>query len=334
MRYLVTGASGFIGSNLSIKLANMGHDVRGLVRDISKGEILKENGVTLFKGDITEKRTLLEPMTSMDGVFHTAAWYKIGLRDRALTYRTNVEGTRNVLEVMRELGIPKGVYTSTIGVFSDTKGKVPGEDFKYTGKHISIYDETKWKAHYEVALPMIEGVHLPLTIVMPGLVYGPGDTSIMGALLDKFLKGDMPIGARGAEFCWTYIDDIVDGHIKAMEMGRAGRSYIMGGERASLVEAISLASEITGITPPFLNLPPRVVKAMSMITGVLSHLFKVPQLYDPETLRLSAGVTYLGDNSRAKEELGFTPRSLREGFSQYLPVRMRELGIEQDTSPH
>ncbi|MCU0800139.1 MAG: NAD-dependent epimerase/dehydratase family protein, partial [Candidatus Thermoplasmatota archaeon] len=135
MRYLVTGASGFIGSNLSIKLANMGHDVRGLVRDISKGEILKENGVTLFKGDITEKRTLLEPMTSMDGVFHTAAWYKIGLRDRALTYRTNVEGTRNVLEVMRELGIPKGVYTSTIGVFSDTKGKVPGEDFKYTGKH-------------------------------------------------------------------------------------------------------------------------------------------------------------------------------------------------------
>lgn len=327
MKYLVTGANGFIGSSLSIKLATMGHEVRGLLRDPSKGELLKEKGVELFKGDITEKGTLLKPMRGVDGIFHTAAWYKIGLRDRALAYKTNVEGTRNVLEVMRELGIPKGVYTSTIGVFSDTKGKVPSEDFKYTGKHISIYDETKWKAHYEVAIPMIDKGHLPLTIVMPGLVYGPGDTSIMGALLDMFLKGDMPIGASGAEFCWTHIDDIVDGHIKAMEVGRPGRSYIIGGERASLVDAISLASEITGIRKPLLNLPPSIVKAMSMATWCLSHLFKVPQLYDPETLRLAAGVTYLGDNGRAKRELGFAPRSLREGFSQYLPVRMRGLGL-------
>src|SRR5579884_4023999 len=115
-------------------------------------------------------------MAGADGVFHIAGWYKIGTRDKSEGERINVLGTRNVLEVMRELGIPKGVYTSTLAVFSDTRGRLVDETYQYTGKHLSEYDRTKWVAHYEVAEPMIAR-GLPLVIVQPGLVYGPGDTS-------------------------------------------------------------------------------------------------------------------------------------------------------------
>jgi nucleoside-diphosphate-sugar epimerase len=327
MRYLVTGATGFIGGSLARQLLSRGHEVGALVRDPSRASALKELGAELYTGDITDKKSLEAPMRGIDGVFHTAAWYKVGIHDHTTAYRTNVDGTRNVLEMMRAQRVPKGVHTSTIAVFSNTHGKVPNEEYRYFGKHLSVYDETKWKAHYEVALPMMEKHDLPLTIVMPGLVYGPGDTSIMGALFDRFLRGKLPVAAGGAEFCWTYIDDIVDGHIRAMERGTPGKSYILGGERASLVGALRTASEITGIEPPIFALPPWMLRTMSGASGVISRIIKVPQLYDAETLWVSAGVTYLGDSSRARKDLGFSPRSLREGFKEHLPVRMRELGL-------
>ncbi len=90
--------------------------------------------------------------------------------------RIHVQGTRNVLELMRELDIPRGVYTSTLAVFSDTKGRLVDETYRHNGPWLSLYDRTKWLAHYRVAEPMIRQ-GLPLVIVQPGLVYGPGDTS-------------------------------------------------------------------------------------------------------------------------------------------------------------
>src|SRR6266511_2061404 len=99
-------------------------------------------------------------------IFHLAAWYKIGARasERGDAERTNVEGTRHVLELMRELHVPKGVYTSTVAVFSDTHGWVGDESYRFDGSWLSEYDRTKWTAHYQVALPMIRD-GLPLVIV-------------------------------------------------------------------------------------------------------------------------------------------------------------------------
>ncbi len=161
MKYFVTGATGFVGGQVARQLAADGHQVIALVRNSANAKDLADLGVTLAKGDVTDKASMRAPMMGVDGVFHIAGWYKIGVRDKSDGQKINVDGTRNVLELMKELGIPKGVYTSTVAVFSDTHGQIPDETYRYDGPHLSEYDRTKWLAHYEVADPMIKA-GLPL----------------------------------------------------------------------------------------------------------------------------------------------------------------------------
>jgi nucleoside-diphosphate-sugar epimerase len=324
MKYFITGATGFIGGKLAKKLASEGHTINALVRDPGKAKDLADIGVRLFKGDIRDKSTLLEPMRNTDGVFHAAAWYKVGVKDRSMAYSINVNGTRNVFEVMKELGIRKGVYTSTLAVNSDTHGRILDESYKHNGVHLSEYDRTKWLAHWDVAIPMInEG--LPLVIVMPGLVYGPGDTSAAGATLKQYLQRKLPIIPSRTAYNWAHVDDIVNGHILAMEKGRAGESYIIGGPVHTLTEALKIAEEITGVKGPRLKMPPAAMKASSAFMGFLDMLLPVPDLYSAEMLRATAGVTYLGDNAKAKSELGYAPRPLREGLQETLEALVQQI---------
>src|SRR5688572_1290614 len=175
MKYFVTGATGFVGGTLVKQLIKNGHEVNASVRDIEKADELKSLGVKLFKGDVTDKESMRAAMTGVDGVYHVAGWYKVGVKDKTTGEKVNIQGTRNVLELMQELKIPKGVYTSTMAVNSDTKGVEVDENYRFTGQHLSVYDKTKAEAHDLAIKMMQEG--LPLVIVQPGLVYGIGDTS-------------------------------------------------------------------------------------------------------------------------------------------------------------
>jgi nucleoside-diphosphate-sugar epimerase len=147
MKYFVTGATGFVGGVLVRKLCELGHEVHASVRNPNRTNDLQALGVKLFKGDVTEKESMREAMQGVDGVFHVAGWYKIGVKDKRDAERVNVQGTQNVLELMEELHIPKGVYTSTLAVNSDTHGQVVDESYHFTGEHLSEYDRTKAAAH-------------------------------------------------------------------------------------------------------------------------------------------------------------------------------------------
>lgn len=325
MKYLVTGATGFIGSHLASELIKGGHRVNALVRDPRKAGALKAMGVSVFTGDITEKESMRKPMQGTDGVFHIAALYRLGIRDRKLAQRINVEGTRNVLELMKDLGIQKGVYTSTLGVYSDTGGETVDEDFVFRGRHISVYDETKWQAHYEVALPMMEN-GLPLVIVLPGAVYGPGDTSAIGDALKDFMKGELKIVPKGTILCWSYIEDIVHGHILAMEKGKPGESYIIAGPPAGIEDAFFLIEKLSGIKGPKKHSNPRMLRIISMFMKVIELFVKPSPAYSSEGLRVMAGTTYLASNRKAKKELGYSPRSLEEGMRETVNHLMKQLG--------
>ena len=210
MRYFLTGATGFLGGDLTRHLASRrpsGDRARPRSRE-GRGA-LRAPASRFVKGDITDKESMRAPMTGVDGVFHCAAWYKVGASaaETATAERTNVDGTRNVLELMRELRIPKGVYTSTVAIFSDTEGREPDESYYHAGPFLSEYDRTKWRAHYEVALPMArEG--LPLVILQPGVIYGPGDTSGVRAAFVQYLQGKLAGIPAETAFSWAHVDDV------------------------------------------------------------------------------------------------------------------------------
>lgn len=326
MKYFVTGATGFIGGVVARQLIEGGHEVVAVVRNPAKADQLAKLGVQLVKGDITDKESMRQGMTGADGVFHIAGWYKIGTKDAAEGQRINVDGTRNVLELMRELNIPKGVYTSTVGVFSDTKGQVVDETYRHDGPWISEYERTKWEAHYLVADPMMKQ-GLPLVIVLPGLVYGPGDTSPAHDALVQFLKRRLPATPQKTAFAWAHVEDIAHGHILAMEKGRVGEDYIIAGPVHTFIEAMAIAEEITGVPAPKLHPAPAMLKATAALMGLVEKVVPVPSSYTREGLLTTAGVTYSGDNAKAKRELGYNPRPLREGLRETLEYEMQMLGI-------
>lgn len=326
MKYFLTGATGFIGRRVARQLVAAGHAVVAVVRDPARAGDLSALGVALHRGDVTDRESMRAPMTGADGVFHIAGWYKVGVRDASDGARINIAGTRNVLELMRDLGIPKGVYTSTLAVFSDTHGQLVDETYVYNGPHLSEYDRTKWVAHYEVADPMI-AAGLPLVIVQPGLVYGPGDTSSVRTTLVQYLRRRLPAIPSRTAYCWAHVDDIARGHLRAMEAGTPGESYIIAGPMHTLVDALGIAQEITGVPAPRFHIPPAVMKGMAGVMGVVERAVPVPETYRAEYLRIGAGVTYLGDNTKARRELGYDPRPLREGLAETLHHEMCLLGM-------
>jgi nucleoside-diphosphate-sugar epimerase len=264
-------------------------------------------------------------MEGADGVFHVAGWYKIGARDVAAGRRVNVDGTRNVLVAARELGIPKVVYTSTLAVNSDTGGRIVDETYRFAGPFMSVYEETKAAAHDIARDEIARG--LPLVIVQPGLVYGPGDTSSVGTTLRRFLTRRLPPLPAKTAFCWAHVQDIAAGHTLAMERGTVGRNYFLAGPVATLVDTIKLASDLTGIPAPTVTLPPAVVKAGAALAGLAERLVNLPPEFTREGLRTLAGTTYVGTAARAHVELGWDPRPLADGLRETLAHEMRALGM-------
>lgn len=326
MRYFITGATGFVGGHVARQLVADGHRVVAVVRNPSKAQELADLGVTLHQGDVTDKESMRAPMEGADGVFHIAGWYKIGVRDKSDGWRINVEGTRNVLELMKEVGVPKGVYTSTLAVNSDTHGQIVDETYHYSGPQLSEYDRTKWVAHYAVAAPMIAN-GLPLVIVMPGVIYGPGDSSTIRTILIQYLQRKLPLVPAKTAFSWAHVDDIARGHILVMEQGKAGEDYIIAGPTHTLIEALQMAEKITGVPAPRLHASPGMMKAMAKLMGSVEKFAPVPDTYTEEYLRVSAGVTYTGSNAKARRELGYNPRPLEEGLNETLRHEMQLLGM-------
>ena len=322
MRYFLTGATGFVGSAVAHQLLEQGHQVNAIIRYPQKAVELKKLGADLYVGDVTDKESMRAAMQGVDGVYHIAGWYKIGAhKDRDRGKKVNVQGSQNVFELMKELKIRKGVYTSTLAINSDTHGKLVDETYRFTGKHISEYDRTKAVAHELAKNFIADG--LPLVIVMPGLIYGPGDTSTVRTNIIDLLKGKLPLLPTHTAMCWAYIEDIAQGHILAMEKGKPGETYIIAGEYETLQDAFRIASQITGSHAPA-SIPYQILNAMAIMAKPFDLI--LPETYTSEGLRVIAGATYIGDNSKAKRELGYKPRSFRQGWEETIRHEMSLLG--------
>jgi len=335
MRVFVTGGTGFLGGSLIRQLLEQGQDVVALVRSTSRGQALAELAGSLpgrldfTEGDITDKESMRAGMSGVDGVYHLAAWYKVGAnaREAKLAKGINVGGTRHVLELMRELQVPKGVYTSTLTVNSDTQGVEVDEEYVYSGPHLSEYDRTKALAH-AIALQEIEQ-GLPLVVAMPGVIYGPDDYSSIGNLIRRYLKRKVPMLPAKPAYNWAHVDDVAGAHLLCMDRGALGEKYIVCGQRCGMVEAFTMMEEICGVPKPKRIAGPGLLRLLAGFMQAFQWM-RLPPDYQPETLRVAANATYLGNNAKAKRELGFAPRPLREGLEQTLRYEMAKLGLEFD----
>jgi len=322
MKYFITGATGFVGGEIVRQLVSAGHEVRAIVRDPQKAQWMNELGVKLYKGDVTDKESMRTAMTGVDGIFHVAGWYKIVERNKGEAHAVNVKGTKNVLELMRELKIPKGVYTSTCAVFSNTYGKTVDETYRFSGKYATTYERTKGEAH-RIAEDLIKQ-GLPLVIAQPGMVYGPDDTSALRARLIDFLKGKLPAIPARSVMHWAHVEDIARAHIAMMEKGRTGEAYIISGERSTVVDMYRLAAKISGAKMPMI-LSDGILLFMSKLSRPFDRW--LPDTFTSEGLVTVAGLSYLADDSKARRDLGFNPRPIREGWTETVQHEMKLLGM-------
>jgi nucleoside-diphosphate-sugar epimerase len=238
-------------------------------------------------------------------------------------WEANVAGTERVLEIALETGAPKVVHVSTVGVFGNTHHKVVDESYEHPGKEFtSYYEETKLEAH-RIAKRMIADQGLPGVIVQPGGVYGPGDTSSIGVLLDQFLSGKMPlIPFPELGICLSHVEDIAAGILLALDRGKMGETYVISGPVTTVRDAIEVVASVSGRKAPRRALPVPLLKALTPIGPLVGKLMGQPPNLR-ELISSADGVTFWASHEKASRELGYAPRGMEEGLRQTLEAEGR-----------
>jgi nucleoside-diphosphate-sugar epimerase len=324
VKVFLTGGTGFIGGEVVRRLRGRGDEVACLVRSPEKGAKLSELGCELVGGDLGDERAIRRGMEGCDAVIHAAAVYEVGIppSERPAMREANVGGTERVLGAALELGVPKVVYVSTVGVFGNTHGRIVDESYEHPAKEFtSAYEETKWEAH-QVAKRLIDD-GLPCVIVQPGGVYGPGDTSSIAQLLDQFLSGKMPmIPFPELGICLTHVEDIAGGILLGLDKGRPGEAYVISGPAVTVREAIDVVAAATGRKAPKRAIPTPLMKAMIPIGPLVGKVMGQPPNLR-ELISSAEGVTFWASYDKAKRELGYEPRGLEEGLRAMLAAEDR-----------
>jgi nucleoside-diphosphate-sugar epimerase len=315
----VTGGTGFIGGRLVSKLRERGDEVVALVRSREKAGELESLGVELVEGDLSSSDAIRAGLEGVDSVFHSAAVYKVGIpaSEHEAMYDANVRGTERVLDAAFQAGVGRIVYVSTINVFGNTRGEIVDEGYERPGDdYLSYYDETKYLSH-QVAKDRIEK-GAPIVIVQPGGVYGPGDHSEVGNVIDQTRNGKLkalPFAGLGMNL--VHVDDVADGILLAHDRGTPGESYVLGGEIATMRDLVQKTASIAGRKPPKRDLPSGVIKLAAPAGPLVGKIMGFPPNFR-ELISASDGVTYWAKDDKAREALGYSPRDLDTGLRQTL----------------
>lgn len=288
MKCFVTGASGFIGSNLVRELIARGHRVKALLRPRANERGLQELDYQRVSGDIFDRPLLQREMDGCDWCFHVAASYKLWMRCYKNMYQVNVEGTRNVLEAAGHAGCEKIIYTSTVGCIALPRvdhGKViPATELDQVSEEqmSNHYKLSKFRAE-AVAYDLHNKGGLPIIIVNPSAPVGPYDTkpTPTGRFIVDFLNRKMPAYLETG-LNWVHVHDVAVGHILAAEKGRLGQRYILGNRDGNwtMHQTLALLEKLTSIPAPKMKIPHwlamRFAEANEMISCITGKPPRAP----------------------------------------------------------
>lgn len=315
MKTLITGGTGFIGSAVLRKLVAAGHDVRALVRAGSNRANLSGICIETAEGDLRDSQSLEKAVRGCSLVFHVAADYRLWVARPGDLYDANVSGTRNLLMAAAAAGVQKFIYTSSVAVLGFSHdGRPADEDTPVSlSDMIGHYKRSKFLAEAEVKRLMRE-LGLPVVIVNPSTPVGPGDIkpTPTGRIIIDAASGRMPAYVdTGLNF--VHVDDVADGHILALEHGRAGERYILGGVNMSLKEALHEIASLTGRRPPRIQLPHSLILALALAAEGCSLITRKEPRINLTGARLSCKKMYFSIE-KARRELGYKVRPITEGF--------------------
>jgi farnesol dehydrogenase len=314
MAICVTGGTGYIGRRLVEHLVATGEQVRLLVRP---GHSVESTGaIRVVEGDLSDKRALREAMEGCKSVFHLAAFVALWAPDPGVFEQVNIVGLGNVLEVAWELGVRRLVFTSSVRGIGPTDGKVGDEAFQSSVRYKqSPYECSKLKGEQLIAVYVNKG--LSAVIVNPTNVFGP--PALNGrivSLLSHVSRGKLvPVVGNGCAIeNYVYIDDVVEGHRLALEKGKPGERYILGGENLSFNALAAKAGELLGKRPFLVHLPAALLYGFASIQERLA----VAQHREPRFVT-SWVETFRHDwaysSDKAKRELGYCPRDVLSGLT-------------------
>lgn len=307
MKIFVTGGNGFIGSRVVRRLREGGHEVRCLVRKTSDTSRIDDLAFERHVGDVRDPASMAEGMAGCDAVMHLAsvsAWDD--MRSDALE-ATVLDGTRNVLDAAVAAGNLRTVYvSSSMAVNASVAPTIFDESstFELHGSNLR-YPIAKNRAEQLVAEYVAKG--LPVVITNPVETYGADDTGFITAGNLRDIIKDWPALACTGGTAVAHVDDIADGMVAALEKGRVGERYILGGDNLSVEQLVRLTLEIAGRKKPVLKVPNGLLKAG---IGALVRL-RLPTPVIPEVVDV-ATLYWFMDCSKARRELGYSPRPAPE----------------------
>lgn len=318
MKALVTGATGFVGAAVARALAAAGWQVRVLVRAGSDRSNLQSLAVDLVEGDLADPNSLERALEDCEALFHAAADYRLGARHPEQLYRTNVDGTRNILSAARTARVTRIVYTSSVGTIGIPADGSPGEECTSVAlsNMIGHYKRSKFLAEEVAREAAREG--LPVVIVNPSTPVGPGDIkpTPTGQLVLDAAAGRMPAYVdTGLNI--VHVDDVAAGHLLAFERGRPGERYILGGEDMTLQTILREIARLAGRKPPSIRLPYAAVLPVAYLAEAFARVTGRSGRVTLEGVRMSRKRMFFS-SGKAVAELGYRWRPPLQAFEDAL----------------
>jgi dihydroflavonol-4-reductase len=335
-RIFVTGASGFIGGALAVRLLARGDEVVGLARSDEAEAVVARRGAEVARGDLLDEDSVAAGMAGCALAYHVAGVNTHCPSDPVMLLRVNVEGAENAVRAAARAGIPRMVFTSSAASVGEPAGTVGREDTTHRGSYLSVYDRSKHLGE-QAAFRAARELGIELVALNPSSVQGPGRSSGNGRIIIAYLNGRLRV------FVDTHVSvvdiaDTVEGHLLAAERGRSGQRYVLNGATISSAEALRIVSELSGISEPVRMVPPALARAAATVAeGIARARGKTSSICPARVRTILHGHRY--DGSLATRELGlsYTPvaetfrRTIEWAVAEGLVTRPLLRGIETPT---
>ncbi len=309
MRSLVTGATGFLGSAVMRCLLTAGHEVRVLVRENSNLKNISNFPVEVFEGDLRNRMSLERALADCQNLFHVAADYRLWVPDPDTMHAINVEGTRSLITAASNAGLEHIVYTSSVATLGLTADGTPANEETPCSLEsvIGNYKRSKFLAE-QVVKQLTQELSLPLVIVNPSTPIGPGDVrpTPTGRLVVDALTERMPAYVNtGLNI--AHVDDIAFGHLLALQHGKVGERYILGGDNMTLFQILESIDEINGLSQKRIKIPTDLMLPIAWCMEKIATLTHTEPRATQDSIRMAKKQMYFSSD-KAMQQLGYQYR--------------------------